>query len=85
MIVPENHALLPKAYKAVVFVVSSPMMINNLPCDIAIAEPLFWRSSADAHHFKGRGAFHRRVAVLAVRHAHFEIGPRDSAAAVPQQ
>src|SRR5215475_6965791 len=88
-ITPRNFSISaygpPAAHALALFVVSSSIMINNLPCDITIAEALFWRSSADAHHFKGHGALHCRVAVLAMRHAHFEIGPRDSAGAVPQQ
>ena len=60
------------------------MMINDLHCDITVAEPLLWRSLADAYYCKGDGAFHHRDAVPAMRRAHFQIGLRDSAAAVPQ-
>jgi len=42
------------------------MMINNLHCDITVAEPLFLLSLTDAHHCKGYGAPHRRDAVPAI-------------------
>jgi hypothetical protein len=47
--------------------VSPFMMMNNLHCDITVAQPLVWRSLADAHHCKGYGALHHRDAVLAIR------------------